>query len=400
MLKSVPVRVRSNAGAPASFVDRLIPLFFLTGFLFVMGGFSLQLSGADLNVGRGVGSGSLLSQAILGTYYVFALSILLRTEIGIRMLGRAWPILLLCALALISITWSTWPSLTLRRTVALLGTFVFGLSLASAFEYRSALGIVIWALVVAIVLSIVWVVVFPDFAIHHATDAFQKVHDGKWRGIFGHKNVLGGQVAGFTFALLVVYGRVAFESLVVRAGAIAVTLLCLVAADFSTGYVIALVTTLSGLVLSLVAVQPVEIRLSSLILAALLAIILSVFAQDIAGFALQALDREPDLTGRAEYWAALLQLMKGHWTFGYGYYAGGISVSGTISEVTKRVTFGATHNGYLDMLVSFGIAGSTVVFAVLLWYVVKSSQFHPDRTSGPPWAENLSHVRGRVFART
>jgi exopolysaccharide production protein ExoQ len=379
MLKSASIRTRSYAKGASGFPDSLMSLFFLTGLLFVMGGFVIQLSGSDPNTGstiEAVGAGSLLSQTILGTFYIGGLAILLRTDVGIRVLVRAWPILLLPGIALISVTWSSWPSLTLRRAFALFGTLTFGLSLVAAFDYQSCLRIVIRALTISIVLSIIWVLVFPDYAIHHATDVSQAVHVGKWRGIFAHKNFLGGEVAGFTFALLAVYGHCAFKNLFLRIGAMTATLVCLVAANSSTGYAIAFMVTVLGLSFSLVAVQTTGSRLSLLTIVFGLMLLLSIFANDIANVSLQIVGKDSDLTGRTEYWANVLALMDGHWTLGYGYFAGGLAISGTIADVAHHNdSFGNTHNGYLDMLVSFGIVGSIPIFGVLLWFLVKSVSF-------------------------
>jgi exopolysaccharide production protein ExoQ len=379
MLKPAPIRTKSYAKAASKFPGSLISVFFLIGLLFVMGGFVLQLSGVSdpdaLPTTEAIATGSLLSQSILGIFYIGGLAILLGTDIGIRMLGRAWPVLLLSGLALISTTWSAWPWLTLRHAFALFGTLTFGLSLVAAFDYQSCLRILIRTLTISIVLSIIWVLVLPTYAIHHATDISQVVHFGKWRGIFAHKNFLGGEVAGFTFALLAVFGHYGFKNLLVRIGAMTATVVCLVAANSSTGYAIAFVVTVFGLSLSFVAVQPTEYRLSSLIIVLGSMLLLSVFTGGIMDIALKILGKDPDLTGRTEYWANVLPLMHGYWTLGYGYYAGGLAISDAIADLTHQDRLGSTHNGYLDMLVSFGIVGSIVVFGVLLWFVLKSLSF-------------------------
>ena len=375
MLKSASISARPYGGIVSPFADRLLPLFFVTGLLFAMGGFVLQLSGADLTMDPNVGAGSLLSEAVLGTFYLGGIVVLLRTDLGIKILAGAWPILLLPALALISVTWSTWPSLTVRRAFALFGTITFGLSLTAAFSLQPCLRLVIRALTIALVLSIVWVVVFPHYAIHQANDAIQAIHVGKWRGIFAHKNFLGGQVAGLTFALLVVYGRGAFENYLLRLGAIALALICLVKSDSSTGFSIAFVLTVLGFLLTFVSIQPIGMRLPSLILIFGTMLLTSVFAEDISVLVLQALGKDPDLTGRTEYWSQILSLMDGHWTLGFGYYAGFVSVGGAISNATHQENFGSTHNGYLDLFVSFGIVGLIVCLGYLLWLFVSSVRF-------------------------
>jgi exopolysaccharide production protein ExoQ len=375
MLKSTTIGTQPYGAIVSPFADRFLPLFFVTGLLFTMGGFVLQLSLADLTVDPAAGSGSLLSQTVLGTFYLCGLIVLLRTELGIKILAGAWPILLLPALALISVTWSTWPTLTVRRACALLGTITFGLSLTAVFDTQTCVRLVIRALTIALVLSIVWVVVFPNYAVHQANDAIQAVHAGKWRGIFAHKNFLGGQIASLTLALLVVYGRFAFENYFIRLGAIALSIICLIKSDSSSGFAIAFVLSIVGFILSFVSIQPIGTRLPSLIIIFGTMLLALVFADDIWTVALQALGKDQDLTGRTEYWDQILLFMDGHWTLGFGYYAGFMSVGGAISNVTHQENFGSTHNGYLDLLVSFGIVGTIVVLGYVVWLFVRSVNF-------------------------
>ena len=106
------------------------------------------------------------------------------------MLARAWPVLALPVLAWFSVVWSPDAFLTLRRGFALLGTVFLGLSLATTFDFRQALAILIRSLALAMALSLVWVVLFPKYGVHQATDFVEPIHAGKWRGIFAHKNFL------------------------------------------------------------------------------------------------------------------------------------------------------------------------------------------------------------------
>jgi len=62
LIKPAIISAEPYGGIISPFADRLLPLFFVTGLLFVMGGFVLQLSQADLTVDPNVGAGSLLSQ--------------------------------------------------------------------------------------------------------------------------------------------------------------------------------------------------------------------------------------------------------------------------------------------------------------------------------------------------
>lgn len=356
------------------FANALTQAFYMTGLLFAMGGFVLQLGGADLTVASVAGKGSLLSQSVLGTVYLGGLACLFRTGIATKILTRAWPVFLLPTLAIVSAVWSPDPMLTLRRAFALLGTVLFGLSLAASFDFRTCLSLLIRALAIAMLLSVIWVVAFPEYGLHQASDAVQSVHAGKWRGIFAHKNSLGGGLAGLTLALLLMFGRYAFKSFILRMAAIIVTLLCLVGADSATGYAIAFVTTLLGASLSIIAMQPVHMRLPMLVFTFGILLLALPFGDYILGMTLDALGKEPDLTGRTEYWRMILPVMHDHWTLGYGYFTGYLSIEPTITD-KYAIKFGSTHNGYLDIIVSFGLIGVIITIGYLLWQIGKSLTF-------------------------
>ena len=300
--------------------------FYVAGLLLAMGGFVLQLGQSDLTLAPVAGAGSLLSQSILSVVYLGGLVFLFTSGRAAGVLARAWPVLALPVLAMFSAVWSPDASLTLRRGFALLGTVFLGLSLATSFDFRQALAILIRSLALAMALSVVWVVLFPKYGVHQATDFVQPIHAGKWRGIFAHKNFLGGHVGGLTLAVLIAFGDCAFKNIIIRIVAIIVTAMCLYRANSATGYLIAFTITSLGLVFSMVAVQPLNSRLMWLVLICGAAVVAAGFGNDIANFALQALDKDPDLTGRTEIWLLFDQLLKGHWILGYGYFSGLLSL--------------------------------------------------------------------------
>ena len=343
--------------------------FYVAGLLFAMGGFVLQLGQSDLTLAPVAGAGSLLSQSILAVVYLVGAVFLFTSGRAVGVLARAWPVLALPVLAIVSVVWSPDAFLTLRRGFALLGTVFLGLSLATAFDFRQALAILIRSLALAMALSVVWVVLFPKYGVHQATDFVEPIHAGKWRGIFAHKNFLGGNVAGLTLALLIAFGGCAFKNIIIRIVAIIVTAMCLYSAKSATGYLIAFTITSLGLLFSIIAVQPLSSRLAPLILICSAAVVAAGFGNDIFNFALQALDKDPDLTGRTEIWGTWLPLLKGHWILGYGYFSGLLSLGKSFGDETS---VGTLHSGYLDVLVSLGLVGLSVAIGFLLWLGTRS----------------------------
>ena len=305
-----------SVGTLPPFATAVKQSFYVAGLLLAMGGFVLQLGQSDLTQAPVAGAGSLLSQSTLAVVYLGGVVFLFTSGRAAGVLARAWPILALPVLAVFSVVWSPDPFLTLRRGFALLGTVFLGLSLATTFDFRQALAILIRSLALAMALSVVWVVLFPKYGVHQATDFMEPIHAGKWRGIFAHKNFLGGHVGGLTLALLIAFGGCAFKNIIIRIIAIIVTAMCLYGASSATGYLIAFTITSLGLLFSMVAVQPLSSRLTSLILICGAAVVAAGFGNDIYNFALQALNKDPDLTGRTEIWGMCAPAPKGALDFG------------------------------------------------------------------------------------
>jgi len=350
--------------------DALLQVFYLAGFLVVAGGFMLHLSQFDLSQAQQPDASSALSQAVLGSIYVIAALIMIRAPIFPQIIVRAWPVFLLPLLALLSALWAPDPMLTLRRALAFSGTIIFGLSLATAFDVRDCLRVVLRALALAVVLSVIWALVFPRYGVHQTTDAVGIAEAGAWRGIFNGKNALGGLIAGPAFAFLLVYGRHAFETWTLRGLALAASLACLLMARSGAGYIVAGILAIMGSFLSLAAAQPIKVRISMLALAAGVALIPVAFGEDLAGMVLELLNRDASLSGRTTIWTYVLQLMEGHWTLGYGYYSGFVLLGAKMDEANPGLNFGSTHSGYLDLLVSFGVVGVCVGVGYLLWLSV------------------------------
>ena len=178
---------QSIAPKRLGYLPSIRDLFFIFALLILMSGFTLQLAGVDLSTPRQVGAGSLVSQTVIGAIYLVTIGILLRTPKALLAATRAWPIFLLPIFATISTIWAPDPELTTRRAIAFIGTTLFALCLASVYDFKGSIRVVIQTLVVAMAFSLFWAIVFPRTGIHQATDALEPIHAGKWRGILRTK---------------------------------------------------------------------------------------------------------------------------------------------------------------------------------------------------------------------
>jgi O-antigen ligase len=351
--------------------NKLLYIFFVAGFLFVGGGFVLLTSGTDLRLAPEPGAGSLLSQAILAFFYCTGTGLLLANSQIARVLQRAWPVLLLPLLALISVSWSADPFLSLRRASAFTGTTLFGLALGAAYTRRDLIGLTVRSLASACGLSCVIVVVAPLYGLHQPGDAIQAVHAGLWRGIFGHRNTLG-LWAGVSVSTILIFGKYSFESLSARILALIAALACLAGANSGGGYTVcAAMISLSFVLLGFVA-QPAQRRGLYIFTAIFAAIIVLLLRDTIEASILYVLDKNSDLTGRTLLWYYIVQITeKTSALLGGGYFVGFFSLNTEISGL-MQTTFGSAHNGYLETFVYMGYVGVAVCVFSLVWLAYKA----------------------------
>lgn len=287
--------------------------------------------------------------------------------------GHAWrrlvrypEILILVMLAFISATWSVDPMLTLRRAFALVGTTIFALWMAVRFDGERIIRLVSLALLVGVVSSFLYGGMNPGRGIHQGD-----LHDGSWRGVFFHKNLLGQAMALWTCIAIQAVGtlraRPWLEWLGI-AGGFALILLSNSKAGLGTALII---ISVSGL-LRIPRITR-QVRLS-IVLVAGLAVVAFIFISPDA--ALGGIGGETTLTGRTAIWSAALETgSQRPWT-GYGYRAFWLGRDGpsahTISSIGYMVPHG--HSGFLDVFLELGIIGFGLVCLLVLragWIITK-----------------------------
>ena len=173
-----PMSTRSAS----SLAHKVLIGFLAIGLLLEIGSFRMQLGGIDPSLAIETGSGSTFVQILMALINLAAAGLLLCSRQSGKMLLRAWPLFLMPALAFASMLWSPEPEFTFRKSVAFLGTVLFGFVIATVLDPRDAIRLICRTLSLAVLLSVAWVLLFPEYAKHNATDFYQAVHAGAWRG--------------------------------------------------------------------------------------------------------------------------------------------------------------------------------------------------------------------------
>jgi exopolysaccharide production protein ExoQ len=303
---------------------------------------------------------ALLRGVFLSIHAVTLLLVARRFPSVLAALARNRFLVLLVALAAVSVLWSQAADLTLRRGIGLIATTCFGAYLAARFPPATVLRLLAVALGGAAVLSLVAGLGAPEFGIASGT------HAGQWRGIFTHKNTLG-QVAGVSvvvFLLLLRTGPRRRWPLLAAAGAS--LLLVVLSQSASSLLILGIIAALLPLFLALRSRSGLLVPASIVMLLLLGSVALLVLANLQELFWL--LGREPTLTGRTVLWAVAWEAIQQRPLLGFGYSAfwTGDLESATSARLAVGWETPNAHSGFLDLWLELGLAGMAVLLAAIL----------------------------------
>ena len=277
-------------------------------------------------------------------------------------LWRAWPAMIAIAavvgLAFASRYWSIDFATTMRRVIALAISCAFALYLGAVFRGPHLPRLLMHTALVMAVGSLVMVFAFPEIGVHQYDNA------GLWRGLWYEKNQMGAvMVIGATAAAACLASPdprrlLPAVALVLTSGLVLATqsktsLLCLLVGlgligGFWTirrrGPVVTVIAVWGAVVLAGAGVWLWESHAVQL---------------------LEALGKDPSLTGRTEIWDSLMRKVADRpWTgYGYGAFWGRIGESAPADWVRKETgwTVPSAHNGWIDLLVQLGWPGAVLV---------------------------------------
>lgn len=158
-------------------------LVFFRAFIF------LFLTDASKGPGNSIGQITANHSNLLFIYIsIYCITALLVTRHWRGILELAYRekfLLMLLVLAVFSALWSVNPQITLARSVAMSGTTLFGVYFALRFSHVEQLKLLAWASIIVIGFSYVGAIGFPEIGL------MKGYHQGLWRGVFIHKNLLG-----------------------------------------------------------------------------------------------------------------------------------------------------------------------------------------------------------------
>jgi exopolysaccharide production protein ExoQ len=256
----------------------------------------------------------------------------------------------LLVLTFASVLWSGVPEFSLRRAVTLLITTIFALYFGTRYDIDAQIRLLGIALAISVVLSLVFIVVFPRYGIESGPNA------GAWRGVFIQKNTYGRYmvIAAITLFCLPARGMTRLAKLL-----LIVTSVFLLAGSLSAGSYVMLIVAVALVILYRVLRLPRRNLIPAGILMGVVVIACAVLIFLNADTIFELLGRNSSLTGRVPLWQFLLYKGQQHQLFGYG-YVGFWSTQSRLVWAQIGWTPLKAHNGYLDLWLELGLVGLTL----------------------------------------
>ena len=263
----------------------------------------------------------------------------------------------LMLLILSSSLWSDTPTTTLRSSISLLETTLFGLYFAARFSMQEQLKLLTICGSIFAIVGLLFSLAFPSVAIEAG------IHAGAWRGPLIQKNLFARALVLFATAAYINPSS-RFIGKAIRAITLLLCILLIVLSASKTAIVILI------LMIGLIELQRFLYRLVAhlpmLVIPAICAVLLSgmtaiVLAVSQAQAIVDLTGRDLTLSGRTEIWSALVTKIGERPLLGYGYQGFWRGIYGESAYIGK--VFGNaylpphSHNGFFELTLAFGLFG-------------------------------------------
>jgi exopolysaccharide production protein ExoQ len=352
-----------------------------TIIVLVLGTGALQSLIVDSSSSKAISEGNPFLQVVWACIYVITAIRAGQQPRAILEMIRSNKLLIgLVLLTFFSAAWSADPGLTLRRSIALLATTLFGVDFAVRYSLRDQLRLLAVALGGVVLLSVIVQVFFPG-----QIPTVDMLYPDAWVGLFGQKNEFGRIVVLATLVVLTAVRK--------SVGGIIITFLALVAA---IGLIIAAqsMTSFVALVGMILVMQfAPTLRWSARIRRAV-----QVFGTIIALPAFYALihfrdsvtelmGRNASLTGRVKIWGLSVASIALKPILGYGYSAfWPASAEAMRIDVAINWTVPHAHDAYIELALELGLVGLGLYVGAYLLAMKRAAWYmRMERDNSAKW---------------
>ncbi len=289
-----------------------------------------------------------------------------RQELVARIAAQSHLVLLLCLFAALSGAWSDSLGLTIKRAGVHLNSVLLALYIAARLDFAKALALVAQSIAISAGASLFAGLFLRPVGIMHSIGL-----EGRWRGVFPHKNPFSQAMA--IGAILELYGLdrgprrlghvlmfLLEVGLVVLANSATVLILLVFA---GAAYLAHAVSRPKGLIgRAFWIATPLVLGT-----AVVTALIDPSLVKLVSG-------RDASLTGRAQLWRGVEHAISLRPLLGYGYQAFWDSADPLAVEIWNEIGWNApnAHNSFLEVLLGLGAAGAFLAILVVAQGLIRS----------------------------
>lgn len=343
------MKIKKKTIESIEYVITLIGLILYSGAiltLFTTNGFS---EGDSFN--EPISENTLIKQIFFAFYCVTAILIICRWQRSLYVISKNIPVLLVTVCVTFSVSWSIDQSLTINRTIALSGTYLFGVYIASRYTLKQQVILLSQAFGIIIFLSMLLIIFVPKYGIMSGS------HAGAWRGVFNHKNVLGKWMVPSTAIFYLQSIRSNKIDLASYLGIIFSIVLTI--GSRSSSPILNLAIIIVAFLILKTWRWRYEVMVPASIAITLLGIGLFTWFNSNASVVFSSLGKGSDLSGRTELWNAAWQMVQQQPLLGYGYGSFWDETNPAAVAIWRKINWDApnAHNGFLDLLLSLGCVG-------------------------------------------
>ena len=284
--------------------------------------------------------------------YLLVLAMTLRVFPQVLRLVAFNPLLIFCVLICgISALWSIDPAITLRRSVAVMITTLFGLVIAARYDWNGMVQRLAFCFAALALLSLIIPIILPYYGI------MQEIHHGAWRGAWVEKNYMGGFMAKGVIVMLCAFAMRP-DRYWLWLPFCALCFFLVLMSTSKTALLISLIGISGFTVLRLYRrftfMRPILILIILLGFCTLAGML--IFAPD---FTFALIGKERTLTGRTDIWTGLIESIKLKPWLGNGYGVYWRDPLGPSYYVRLELQWGipSAHNGWIDTWLSIGALG-------------------------------------------
>jgi exopolysaccharide production protein ExoQ len=284
---------------------------------------------------------------------------------------QAAPLLMvLLLLPLLSTTWSIDPQESMQRGIAVLGSSIFGIYLATQSSQTRTLGLLAITATTAALLSLFLIVAIPSVGIMQTEE-----YVGTWKGAYGHKNGFGQMTAiGAVVCALALRQASGWSRSICIAG-FSLNLILLAGSRSLTAQMLFVVCFAALLfaarLVRFMADHTGWVSGGGLVVAAVLSLALNV---DDGLQLLLWFGKDANLSSRLPMWQNLMPFIGERFWLGYGFDAFWTDDNYAVAIVTQRLHFRPYygHNGIIELMLGLGAVGTGLFLCVFAVYLRQS----------------------------